>query len=211
MSGVAPPALPTRLVATLSGHSAAVNSVVWDGDGRYCFTAGADRCVKLWNPYRPAGDGSGGNGLLLQSYTSGGHGGEVVEVACAPDKARFASVGGDRAALVWDTSTGAVVMKLHGHDARLSAVAYGGVEGALLATGSHDKSVKLWDTRGGGRGRGPVQSLEEGHDTRVFVGWARETLVTVCMDGCVRGYDTRRGLLTVDPVPARGDRRGGVV
>lgn len=46
------------------------NFTFFSVDGAYCLTCGADRKIKLWNPYKK---------LLLKGY--GGHGNEVLD-AC---------------------------------------------------------------------------------------------------------------------------------
>ena len=49
--------------------------------GKYCITAGYDRSVKLWNPYRsePGEDDVTGSPLLVQTF-KGPHGHPVLDV-----------------------------------------------------------------------------------------------------------------------------------
>ena len=70
------------------------------------------------------------------------------------DSGRIVSVGGDRAALIWDVRTGRCVGKLRGHTERINTVTHC-AEDDIIATGSADKTVRLWDCRS--NRRDPVQ------------------------------------------------------
>lgn len=194
-------ALPTTRVRALRGHTAPLHVVTFTTDGSYAATAGQDRTICLWNPYRPpaAGDEARG-GYLLQTYR--GHGHEVMDVALLPGNARLASVGGDRCAFLWDAATGAVVRKLFGHEQRLSAVA-ANAEGTLLVTGAHDMTARVWDVRGRGSG-GAVQVLQGFRDnvTRVLFARGGDAIVAAALDGCVRTFDLRAGRALSDDVGA---------
>jgi COMPASS component SWD3 len=55
----------------------------------------------------------------------------------------LASVGGDKTARVWDAGTGKEVFTFKGHTADVWGVAFS-PNGKRLATGSWDKTVKVW-------------------------------------------------------------------
>lgn len=175
---------------SLDAHKGAVLAVRYTGDGRYCMSCGADRCIKLWNPTRS----------LVQAY-EGPHAKEISGVAIAKDSARFASCGGDATAFVWDVATGAVTRRLEGHVARINAVALCATDQQVLATGSYDNTVRLWDLRS--QSRAAIQTLGDFKDsvtslvipTDKTVDWA---VVASSVDGNVRTYDLRRGLLHTD-------------
>jgi WD40 repeat protein len=50
--------------------------------------------------------------------------------------------------LAYDAKTGKEALTFRGHDNTVSGLAFD-AEGSLLATASHDKSIRLWDTRNG--------------------------------------------------------------
>jgi len=186
-----------------TGGTAAVQVAVWNRDGRYLLTGGQDRVVRLWNPFRAAAppppdapnNGSGPKtALLVAEYRGAGY--EVMDVAVAGDGSRVAACGGDRAAFVYDTATGALARKLYGHEARLNAVAFN-ADASVLVTGSDDKSVRVWDLRGHARG-GAVQVLSEARDnvTRVMV--ERDAILAASMDGALRCWDLRAGRCVAD-------------
>ena len=49
---------------------------------------------------------------------------------------------------VWDVATGAVVMTLEGHTDWVQSVSWS-PDGMRLASGSDDKTVRVWDFMGG--------------------------------------------------------------
>ena len=200
--------LPLTPWRALRGHTAPLHVVVFNRDGSYCATGGQDRTINLWNPYRCANEADGesvkgeSDAFLLRAYR--GHGYDVMDIAIMPDSTRFASVGGDRCAFLWDTTTGNVLRKLFGHEQRLSACAVNG-EGTLLLTGSHDMTARVWDVRAArGGGSGPVQVLAGFRDnvTRVAFSRAGDAIVASALDGCVRTFDLRAGRLLTDDVGA---------
>lgn len=179
--------------------------------------------VMLWNPFRLAAEAGGGSSggagdhgtappsvvddaaLLLKEYR--GHGYEVVDLAVLPDNSRFVSVGGDRAAFVFDVTSGVAVRRLFGHEQRLTCVALS-EDGAVVLTGSHDKTVRAWDMRSSSRT--PLQVLSDFSDNVTGVAARRTEVVASCMDGVLRTYDLRRGRLIQDGVDANGVTALGV-
>lgn len=198
--------LPTKEARTLRGHRAPLQFAKFTPNGRYCVTGGQDRGLLLWNPYRrcPDADGTAAgsrapdNGaLLLKEYR--GHGYEVLDACVSKGNDRIASVGGDRCAFLWDAATGAVVRKLFGHEHRINACAFN-ADASVLATGSNDKSVRLWDMRSASRA--PIQVLDDASDNVTAVLCEDGAIVSGSMDGVIRTYDLRAGRLVEDHVGA---------
>lgn len=181
----------------LRGHSGAVLGVRYTSDGAYCMSCGADRKVLLWNPARPAEK----TGAMVIKEYSGPHSKEVTAVAIAKDSARFASCGADAKALVWDVGTGAVVRRLEGHGSRVNDVAFAAVDGCVLATASYDNTARLWDLRS--QSRHAIQVLDDFKDSVTGLAVARDDgkdygIATSSVDGAVRTFDLRRGLVHTD-------------
>lgn len=59
-------------------------------------------------------------------------------MAVLSDNSRFVSCGEDKAAFLWDVSTGAVVRRMQGHEQRINACCFSS-DGSVLFTGSYDK------------------------------------------------------------------------
>jgi WD40 repeat protein len=79
-----------RCLATWDAHAGAVTAVALTGDGRFAFSAGTDRLLKVWEAE---------TGRCLRTFA--GHADAVTSLALARD-ARFAVTGGaDRFVRVW--------------------------------------------------------------------------------------------------------------
>jgi len=201
---LAPPLTPlpttrVRAFVAAAAHQQPVNFVCFNRDGRYCLTA-QGRDIHLFNPYRVADDaGSGGGaggpprGLLIKSYV--GHGYPVTQVAVSADNALLASAGGDRAAFVWDTTTGRVVRKVFGHEQAVTSVALN-EEASVVFTTSNDKALRAFDLRS--QSRAPVQTFADCTDNATAAIVAGDAVICSSHDGCVRTYDLRAAACVTD-------------
>jgi WD40 repeat protein len=119
-------------IATLSGHTDAVNSVAFGPD--LLATASNDGTVRLWNlrDHREIG-------VLT------GHTGAVNSVAFGPD-GTMATVGNDKTVRLWDVRQRREIAVLTGHTAAVRSVAFS-PDGSTVATVGNDKTLRLWDVR----------------------------------------------------------------
>ncbi|KAI9818367.1 MAG: hypothetical protein M1826_001389 [Phylliscum demangeonii] len=179
---------PSRPLRTLDGHNGAVHCVTYSaGLGQYALTGCSDRLIRLFNP---------SNGSLVQTY--GAHGYEVLDLAVTGDNARFASVGGDKQVFLWDVATARTLRRFAGHFARVNAVAFGAEGAAVVVSGSFDATVRLWDCKS--QSTKPLQVLEEARDSVTAVLVVGHEICTASVDGRVRVYDLRMGMVYVDVV-----------
>ena len=110
-------------------------------DGSRIVTGSHDGIARVW-------DTSSGELLLtIEAVTPAQYFSWLKEVIYSPDGAQFATV--DHTTVkVWDAQTGALLRVLEGHTERINKIAYS-PDGARIAAGSVDGSLRLWDAETG--------------------------------------------------------------
>ena len=152
------------------GHTARVSSVAFSPDGRTLASACLGGPVQLWNVGRN------------QPTTLSRHKEYVNSVAFSPDGSLLArdaygvaAAGGQPAILLWDVGTdqrpSAITQSwdvvdplkalLKGHTGLVNSVVFS-PDGRTLASGSHDKTIRLWDVE-----TSQLQAILEGHTDAV--------------------------------------------
>ncbi|KAK4078534.1 uncharacterized protein Triagg1_2865 [Trichoderma aggressivum f. europaeum] len=177
-----------RLV--LRGHTKAVSQVRISPNGRFIASASADATVKIWD----ANTGAHMDTLV-------GHMAGVSCVAWTPDSNTLASGSDDKAIRLWDRvtgrpkttarkSAGQEMAPLRGHHNYIHCLAFS-PKGNILASGSYDEAVFLWDVRAGRL----MRSLPAHSDPVSGIDFCRDgTLVVSCStDGLIRVWDTMTG------------------
>ncbi|KAJ0352668.1 hypothetical protein COL154_004258 [Colletotrichum chrysophilum] len=195
------PVRPTyRETRVLSGHNGKpVSQVRISPDGRWIASASADGTLKIWD----ADTGKHMDTLV-------GHMAGVSCVAWSPDSGTLASGSDDKAIRLWDRVTGrpkvtakgmgGVLAKegsshrpmppLLGHHNYVHCLAFS-PKGNILASGSYDEAVFLWDVRAGRL----MRSLPAHSDPVSGIDFCCDgTLVVSCStDGLIRIWDTYTG------------------
>lgn len=67
-----------------------------------------------------------------------------------------------------------------------------------MGLGSFDTSVRLWDCKS--QSTKPIQTLEESTDSVTSVAVSGHEIVTGSVDGRLRVYDLRKGVVSVDVI-----------
>jgi WD40 repeat protein len=131
----------------LSGHQDWVHSVAASSDGRHLATGSFDGTIRIWDTE-----------TLKPRPIMDAHRHNVFTVAFSPDGRTLAScdavwrVNEERnftnpgAVKLWDVDTGALLASLTEFTTGVRAIAIS-PNGALLATGDHDGTVRLWNIK----------------------------------------------------------------
>ena len=126
-------------IQTLSGHSHAVKSLAFHPHGLLA-SGSWDKTIKIWDI---------NTGLELHTLT--GHKLQVNAVAFSPQRELLASASHDKTVRIWQLHNGKynLLTTLLGHTWAVLAVAFSPTNQNLLATGSGDNTIKLWDVNTG--------------------------------------------------------------
>lgn len=193
------PSRPYRVRHTIQAHAGAVHVARYNAGGRYLLTGGADQQIQLWNTQSdppPELDGKG-RSTSIQRYSA--HSYEILCLDIAPDNTRFASGGPDRAALVWDVASGQVLRRFNAHTGRLNDVRFAGEQeqSNVLYTAGSDTVCRAYDLRAANAWR-PIFEADEATDAILSMALTSTTLHTGSVDGHMRTYDIRQGVLRTD-------------
>lgn len=160
-------------VLKLGRHSAPVNAVAWNPDGKILATGSDDKSIILWNAETGemintlnghlrgvtclvwTSDGktliSGGDRNIqlwgidgIKSKTLTGLTTDPHSLAVSPDGRLLVAGTYDKRIPVWDIASGKIIKVLEGHQASVLAVSIS-PDGKYLASGSLDQTVRLWD------------------------------------------------------------------
>ncbi|MDZ8050142.1 MAG: protein kinase domain-containing protein [Aulosira sp. ZfuVER01] len=133
-------------ICTLVGHSHAVKSVAFSPDGQILASGSWDKTVKLWDV---------NTGKEICTLT--GHQLQVSSVAFSPQGQLLASASFDRTICLWQLPTTgefknrpncSLLGTFSGHAWAVLTIAFS-PDGTILATGSDDNTIKLWEVNTG--------------------------------------------------------------
>ncbi|KAG6032468.1 hypothetical protein E4U19_007455 [Claviceps sp. Clav32 group G5] len=178
-------------VLALHGHTGPVSQVRISPNGKFIASASADGSVKLWDA---------ATGTHIDTLV--GHMAGVSCLAWTPDSNMLASGSDDKAIRLWDRVTGRPktttrksgaghgTAALRGHHNYIHCLAFS-PKGNVLASGSYDEAVFLWDVRAGRL----MRSLPAHSDPVSGIDFCRDgTLVASCStDGLIRVWDASTG------------------
>jgi WD40 repeat protein len=135
----------------LREHAGGIIATAFHPDRDLVVSGSEDATIKIWNS---------SNGKRLSTLR--GHKDEVWSLQFSPDGRILASASNDRTIKLWDLDSRECLFTLEGHDNRVATVAfspfaqgsrrefppnppYQGGLGGILASGSEDNTIKLWN------------------------------------------------------------------
>ena len=187
--------LSSSVISLQGAHTAEILDVKFSPDGQTIAAASADHTVSLWETY-------GGNRNIGQLVS---HGRAVTTVAWAPAEETPTLVSGsaDNTVIAWNAQTGEKMRRFRGHKGIVNSVACTRSGRTLVASGSDDGRVLLWDLDE----RHAVDALDLGYPvtavafsedgTQLFVGGVDNAIHAVDLATKQRPYSLRGHLDTI--------------
>ncbi|XP_017865674.1 PREDICTED: autophagy-related protein 16 isoform X2 [Drosophila arizonae] len=128
---------PTKIFMKFEAHENESHAVRWSPVERMVATGGADRKVKLWD----VGKGSTEPRAVLSGSSAG-----INSVDFDSTGAYILGTSNDYGARVWTVMDNRLRHTLTGHSGKVMAAKYV-QEPIKVVTGSHDRTLKIWDLR----------------------------------------------------------------
>lgn len=127
-----------RLLRRLTGHPAPVTAVAWADNDRWVATGSRDSRVWIWDPR---------NGESRATLT--GHTGSVRALRFSADSTRVATAGEDGTVRVWETAGWECGRIYTNHVQPVHCLAFRPRHAGVIASGSADGTVRIWDADSG--------------------------------------------------------------
>eukprot|EP00038_Savillea_parva_P014485 m.11117 g.11117 ORF g.11117 m.11117 type:complete len:347 (-) comp2817_c0_seq1:1239-2279(-) len=165
-------------IMLLTGHAGEVFGAEFSPDGNAIASASFDRQIYLWNTF----------GECENYAATIGHKGAILDVHWSADGSKLFTASSDKTCAVWDAATGERIRRLQGHASIVNCCSPAR-KSAMLASGSDDGTIKIWDTRR----RGYTHSLGNKYQvTAVAYGASDEQVITAGLDNVVKVWDLRK-------------------
>ncbi len=167
---------------TLRGHQGPVRSALFSHDGKKIISGSDDKTIKLWYAPTPVDQ------LTMRAYPW------MFSISFSPDSKHIASAGPQNQVTIWDTSIGAEVMSLYGHENQVWDAVFS-PDGRYIASSSSYGVVKVWHAA---TGKELMNLCEHKGDDRFTVILAYspdgKNIAVAGSDGVIRIYNVTTGV-----------------
>lgn len=137
-------AKPTHFRQCVQSHTDWINDIILCNQNQTLISASSDRTVKVWNPHDPQHS--------LSPHVLGTHKDYVKALAHASESGYVASGGFDKCIKLWDIREARAAPMLELDDKAVKTSVYAlsvNPSGSVIAVGSPEQHVKVWDPRSG--------------------------------------------------------------
>ncbi|KAM4836043.1 autophagy-related protein 16-1 isoform 2-T2 [Thomomys bottae] len=129
--------VPTTAVCVFDAHDGEVNAVQFSPGSRLLATGGMDRRVKLWEAF--------GDKCEFKGSLSGSNAG-ITSIEFDSAGAYLLAASNDFASRIWTVDDYRLRHTLTGHSGKVLSAKFL-LDNARIVSGSHDRTLKLWDLR----------------------------------------------------------------
>ncbi|XP_040169325.1 autophagy-related protein 16-1 isoform X1 [Anopheles arabiensis] len=181
--------LPEGVEFKFDAHDGEVNAVRWSPIERIVATGGADRKVKLWDV---------GKGVCEQRGVLVGSNQGINSVEFDTTGSMILAASNDSASRMWSVVDHRLRHTLTGHSGKVLAAKFLG--SAFLVTGSHDRTLKIWDLKN----RSCTETKFAGSSCNDLVTTDSFSFISGHVDKKIRFWDVRTADCTANDIPLQG-------
>lgn len=169
-------------IMALEGHQGEIFAVKFHPEGQYLASSGFDRQIFMWNVY----------GECENIAVMSGHTGAVMEIHFSTDGSTLFTCSTDTTVALWDLQTCQRIKKLKGHSSFVNSCHPNRRGPQLVASGSDDCTIKIWDPRK----KGQAVTLNNTYQvTAVTFNDTSEQVISGGIDNDIKVWDLRKNAL----------------
>ncbi|KAF9431622.1 hypothetical protein BGZ76_011920 [Entomortierella beljakovae] len=166
-------------IMLLQGQGGELYTSKFSPSGDHIASAGEEKCIYLWNTY-----GECSNYGVIK-----GHNGPILELHWSRDGSMIFTASADKTCGVYDVQTGERIKRFKGHTSFVNSCSPAKRGPELLASGSDDGSVKIWDLRS----KNAVESFDSQYQiTAVSFSDAGDLVFAGGIDNNIAAWDMRK-------------------